>query len=171
MAEPSVWHDPAVTDRWSEHLDTAVALALEAEARGWLPVGAVVVHEGRVVGAGCSQVPGPPYRPGRHAEIVALAQVPDILWPVAHELTVVSTLEPCLMCFGTCLLHGIGRIVFGARDVRGGASHVFGSLPPYYDGGGVPEWIGPLDPGRCDPLYARCDVAFARLPAGRVNTP
>lgn len=152
---------------WTPFLDLALDRALAAEARGWLPVGAVVVHEGRVVGAGESQVPGPPYDPSRHAEIVALSAVPTELWPRAAELTVVSTLEPCLMCFGSCLLRGVGRIVFGAEDVRGGASHVFDSLPPYYDRGGVPEWIGPLDPERCDPLYARCDALFAALPAGQ----
>ncbi len=148
-------------------LDRVVALALQAEARGHLPIAALVALRGEVVAEGWSEVPGPPYHPGRHAEIVALSGVPVALWPRARELTVVTTLEPCLMCFGTCLLHGIGRVVYGATDTLGGAGHVLPHLPPYYaDGRGVPEWIGPLDPARCDPLYHRADRAFARLPAG-----
>lgn len=148
-------------------VDRVIALALDAEARGHLPIAALVALDGQVLAEGCSEVPGPPYHPGRHAEIVALSGVPVHLWPRAREMTVVSTLEPCLMCFGTCLLHGIGRVVYGATDTLGGAGHVLPHLPPYYAGGrGVPEWVGPLAPHRCDPLYHRADRAFARLPAG-----
>lgn len=148
-------------------IDRVVELALAAEARGHLPIAALVVLDGAILAEGHSEVPGPPYHPGRHAEMVALAGVPVELWARAHEMTVVSTLEPCLMCFGSCLLHGIGRVVYGATDVLGGAGHVLPHLPPYYAGGrGVPEWVGPLDPVRCDPLYHRADRAFAELPAG-----
>lgn len=149
-------------------LEHAIALAHRAEAQGHLPVAAVVALNGRILAEGHSEVPGPPYHPGRHAEVVALSRVPVELWPRAAEMTVVSTLEPCLMCFGTCLLHGIGRVVYGATDVLGGAGHILPHLPPYYaDGAGVPDWVGPLDPERCDPLYHRADRAFAKLPAGQ----
>lgn len=155
---------------WRPWLDRAVELALDNEARGGLPVGAVVALDGRIVGEGASAVPGPPYHPGRHAEINALAAVPVELWPRAAEMSVVSTLEPCVMCFGACLLHGIGRVVFGAEDTRGGARFIREHLPPYYDtpgGVGGPAWIGPVDAKRCDPLYARTDRLFAALPCGR----
>lgn len=152
-------------------LDRAVHLATQAEAAGHLPIAAVIALEGRIIAEGCSEVPGPPYHPGRHAEMVALSRVPVALWPRARELTVASTLEPCLMCFGACLLHGIGRVVYGATDVLGGAGHILPHLPPYYaDGRGVPDWVGPLDAQRCDPLYHRADAAFARLPAGLSHT-
>lgn len=147
-------------------LARAVELALTNEARGGLPVGAVVALDGSIIGEGASEVPGPPYHPGRHAEIQALSRVAIELWPQAGRMTVVTTLEPCLMCFGACLLHGIGRIVFGALDVRGGARFIRGHLPPYYESTGGPAWIGPLDPATCDPLYARTDAAFAKLPCG-----
>lgn len=147
-------------------LDRAVALALANEAAGGLPVGAVIALAGRIVAEGVSAVPGPPYHPGRHAEMQALAAVPIELWPRAGEMTVVSTLEPCCMCFSACLLHGIGRIVFGATDERGGARFIRPHLPPYYASTGGPAWIGPGDPERCDPLYVRTDLAFARLPCG-----
>ncbi|PRQ03641.1 tRNA-specific adenosine deaminase [Enhygromyxa salina] len=156
------------TDR--QLLARAVELALANEARGGLPVGALVALDGRVIAEGASEVPGPPYHPGRHAEMQALAQVELGLWPRAAEMTVVTTLEPCLMCFGACLLHGIGRIVFGARDERGGARFIRPHLPPYYRTGtgqiGGPAWIGPLDPRTCDPLYQRTDEVFAKLPCG-----
>jgi len=147
-------------------LDRVLALALANEARGGLPVGALVSLAGDIIAEGASEVPGPPYHPGRHAEIQALAGVPTSLWPRAGEMTVVTTLEPCLMCFGACLLHGIGRIVFGALDERGGARFIRGHLPPYYATTGGPAWVGPCDPGRCDPLYHRTDQAFASLPCG-----
>jgi tRNA(adenine34) deaminase len=154
-------------------LERAVALALANEADGGLPVAAVIALDGEIVAEGASCVPGPPYHPARHAETGALACVPVELWPQARAMTVVSTLEPCVMCFGACLLHGIGRIVFGALDLRGGARFIREHLPPYYrvgsDGTPVwegPEWIGPLDPRSCDALYRRTDRAFAVLPCG-----
>lgn len=148
-------------------LDRAIDLALLAEARGALPIAAVIALDGEILAEGTSEVPGPPFHPGRHAEIVALGRVPVDLWPEASRMHLVSTLEPCLMCFGTCLLHGIGRISFGATDVLGGAGHVMPHLPPYYAGGrGVPVWEGPLDAARCDPLYHRADNAFSALPVG-----
>lgn len=156
--------NPGQADR--SMLDRAIELALANEARGGLPVGAVIGLDDRIIAEGVSEVPGPPYHPGRHAEMQALAQVPIELWPRAAAMTVVTTLEPCLMCFGACLLHGIGRIVFGAIDVRGGARFIRPHLPPYYASTGGPAWIGPLDPVRCDPLYQRTDQAFAVLPCG-----
>jgi tRNA(adenine34) deaminase len=147
-------------------LDRAVELALANEALGGLPVGAVIGLDDQIISAGASMVPGPPYHPGRHAEMQALRQVPVELWPRAKHMTVVTTLEPCLMCYGACLLHGIGRIVFGALDIRGGARFIRPHLPPYYASTGGPAWIGPCDPARCDPLYQRTDRAFAKFPCG-----
>jgi tRNA(adenine34) deaminase len=147
-------------------LAQAVELALANEARGGLPVGAIITLGGQVIATGVSEVPGPPYHPARHAEMQALSQVAIELWPRAAEMLVVTTLEPCLMCFGACLLHGIGRVVFGAIDQRGGAGFIRPHLPPYYGANGGPAWSGPLDPGTCDPLYQRTDLAFAKLPCG-----
>ncbi|PRQ08062.1 nucleoside deaminase [Enhygromyxa salina] len=151
-------------------LARAVELALANEARGGLPVGAVIALDGRVIAEGASEVPGPPYHPGRHAEMQALSRVAIELWPRAAEMVVVTTLEPCLMCFGACLLHGVGRVVFGAIDQRGGAGFIRPHLPPYYGPNGGPGWCGPLDPITCDPLYQRTDRAFAKLPCGRAPT-
>jgi tRNA(adenine34) deaminase len=151
-------------------LERAIELALANEAAGGLPVAALITLDDRVIAEGASTVPGPPYHPGRHAEMQALAAVPVELWARAAQMSVISTLEPCCMCFSACLLHGIGQIVFGATDVRGGARFIRPHLPPYYSTGspaaGGPAWIGPCDPERCDPLYVRTDEAFAKLPCG-----
>ena len=145
----------------------AIELALESEREGNIPVGAVITLDGEIIGEGHSAVLQPEYHPGRHAEVMALRDVDNELWPRAGEMTCYSTLEPCVMCAGTLLLHGIGRVVFGAVDRDGGAGCVLDALPPYYDDGGVYEWEGPLMPRECDPLYERTDEIFESLPVGR----
>lgn len=150
----------------NKYISRAVRLALDAEKRGNLPVGAVVVLDGAVIAEGGSSILVPVYHPGRHAEIEALRNVPAELWPRSREMTCYSTLEPCVMCFGALLLHGIGRIVFGAKDGEGGATAVLEHLPRYYAGGiGVPEWVGPVAAAECDELYKRAAERFDRLPA------
>jgi tRNA(adenine34) deaminase len=112
----------------------------------------------------------PVYHPGRHAEVEALRRVPASLWPRARELTCYTTLEPCVMCMGAVLLHGVGRVVFGARDTVGGSGQLLTHLPAYYEGGaGTPEWVGPAMPELCDPLFRRVLERFDELPAGRKN--
>lgn len=150
------------------HLHRAVALALEAEQSGNLPVGAVMTLDDEVIAEAGNGVLVPVYQPGRHAEIEALRRVPADLWPRSREMTCYTTLEPCMMCMGAMLLHGVGRIVFGAQDTEGGAGVALASLPRYYAGGrGVPAWIGPLLPELCDPLYRRANRRFDSLPCGK----
>jgi tRNA(adenine34) deaminase len=158
-----------------EHLTTvdityirrAVRIALDSERAGNPPVGALIVVAGSVIAEGASSIIKPRYEPGRHAEIEALRKVPVDLWHRGREMTCYSTLEPCLMCFGSLLLHGVGRIVFGAIDREGGAHSILDHLPQYYAGGGVPKWIGPILSEECDPLYERVNVLFDLLPCGR----
>lgn len=150
------------------HVRRAVELALEAEARGDLPVGALVTLGGEVIAAAGNAVLVPAYHPGRHAEIEALARVPVALWPRGREMTCYTTLEPCVMCAGALVLHGVGRVVFGALDPLGGAGSLLAHLPAYYAGGaGVPEWIGPVLPQPCDPLFRRVLERFDALPCGK----
>lgn len=154
-----------VTDADLEFLAHAVRLAEEAEAAGNVPVGALLVVDGQVVAEGRNAVLAPEYAPGRHAEIEALRAAPAEVWQRPRAVTCYSTLEPCLMCGGSLILHGVGRVVFGALDPDGGARHVLPHLPPYYGGGrGVPEWVGPGLPERCDPLYRRALERFQGLP-------
>ena len=150
------------------HLRRAVGVALEAERGGNLPVGAVVVLGGAVVAEAGNRVVQPVYHPGRHAETEALARVPAALWARGREMTCYTTLEPCVMCAGALLLHGVGRVVFGSADPEGGAGLLLASLPPYYAGGrGVPAWVGPALPQVCDALYERARARFDGLPCGR----
>ena len=153
-----------------EHLRRAVELALEAERAGNVPVGAVVTLGGEAIAEAGNALLVPDYDPRRHAEIEALGRVPSGLWTEARRMTCYTTLEPCVMCTGTLLLCGVGRVVFGARDVEGGAGRVLAHLPDYYAGAGralVPEWVGPLLPEVCDVLARRVRERFDALPCGK----
>ena len=103
-----------------------MALALEeAEAAakaGEVPVGAIVVVDGRVIGRGHNMREGR-QDPTAHAEILALRQAAATLncWRLCGS-TLYVTLEPCIMCMGACILARVERIVFGTRDPKGGAA-------------------------------------------------
>ncbi len=99
----------------------------------------------------------------------ALRAVPGDLWEAAHEMSLYSTLEPCLMCLASILIHGIGRIVFGAADSHGGAGGIRTHLPPYFQKRmAETRWQGPLMPEACDPLYQRLMVLLEGVQRGLV---
>jgi tRNA(adenine34) deaminase len=151
-----------------EPLYRAVEMALEAERRGNLPIGTVITINGRIISEAGNAILKPRYHPGRHAEKEALARVPPKLWPRSRDMICYTTLEPCLMCFGALLLHGVGQVVFGARDPVGGAGCLLSHLPEYYaDIRLVPVWTGPVLPELCDPLYQRARASFDTLPCGK----
>lgn len=152
-------------------LEKAIALALSAEAAGNLPIGAVIVLRGEVIAEGKNSLLHPHYHPGRHGEIEALKQVPEKLWPQAAHMTCYTTLEPCVMCYGTLLLHGVGHIVFGATDPEGGFRTIESALPSFYYNHARPEWLGPLYPEGCDPLYQRAKRLFDETLVGRETAP
>jgi len=98
----------------------ALRLAREGEARGEVPVGAVVVADGRIVGRGAN---GPVLEndPTAHAEILAIREAARSCGNYRLEgMTIYCTLEPCVMCAGALVAARIGRLVFGARDLRFG---------------------------------------------------
>jgi tRNA(adenine34) deaminase len=98
----------------------ALELARQAEANGEVPVGAVVVVDGLVCGRGFNS----PIRlndPTAHAEILALREAAGALRNYRLEsATLYATLEPCVMCAGALVAARVGRLVFGARDLRFG---------------------------------------------------
>ena len=106
------------TEAW---MDEALALARAAGARGEVPVGAVVVRQGAVIGRG-GNAPIAASDPTAHAEIAALREAALALGNYrlpGCELYV--TIEPCAMCAGAILHARIARLVFGARDPKTGA--------------------------------------------------
>src|ERR1043165_125722 len=121
MARPL---DNAATPRDLDHLRRAVQLALEAERCGNLPIGAVITLDREVISEAGNAILVPHYHPGRHAEMGALSRVEANLWPRSREMTCYTTLEPCVMCMGALLLHGVGRVVFGTSDTEGGSGRM-----------------------------------------------
>jgi tRNA(adenine34) deaminase len=98
----------------------AVELARGAQARGEVPVGAVVVLDGRVIGRGAN-APIASNDPTAHAEIVALRAAGQTVGNYRLEgATLYCTIEPCVMCAGAIVAARIQRLVFGARDIRFG---------------------------------------------------
>lgn len=137
-------------------LRRAIELALEAEQSGNLPIGAVVSLDGEIVAEGKNSIWTPEVNPNRHAEIEALRAVPPELWERSRQMTLYTTLEPCLMCAGATLLHNLGKIIFGSLDYYGGAGCALSSLPPYFEEElNAIQWIGPAMSQECDPLSER----------------
>lgn len=111
-------------NRWPDELwmEEALRLARLAEVAGEVPVGAVVICDGRIVGRGWNQVVSTS-DPCAHAEILALRAAARELGNYrlsGCELYV--TLEPCAMCAGAVMHARIARLIFGARDPKAGAS-------------------------------------------------
>jgi len=98
----------------------ALELAREAERAGEVPVGAVVVLDGEVIGRG-RNAPIELHDPSAHAEMIALREAALAIGNYRVEkATIYSTLEPCVMCAGALVAARIERLVFGARDLRFG---------------------------------------------------
>jgi len=98
----------------------ALALAREAEASGEVPVGAVLVTDGEIIGRGFNS-PIAKSDPTAHAEILALRQAGARAGNYRLEAsTLYATLEPCVMCAGALIAARVHRLVFGTRDLRFG---------------------------------------------------
>jgi tRNA(adenine34) deaminase len=99
----------------------ALALARQAAVAGEVPVGAVVVKDGAVVGRGHNR-PVSGRDPTAHAEMIALR---DAAQNVGNyrlaDCALYVTLEPCAMCAGAIMHARIGRVVYGAQDPKSGA--------------------------------------------------
>jgi tRNA(adenine34) deaminase len=111
-------------------MQRALELAAIGERSGEVPVGAVLVRDGEIVGEGWNQPIGR-NDPSAHAEIVALRDAAARLQNYRLTgSTLYVTLEPCPMCAGAIVHARVARVVYGARDPKGGAAgSVFDLLP------------------------------------------
>jgi tRNA(adenine34) deaminase len=105
-----------------EFMGAALELARAAATLDEVPVGAVVVLNGEIVGRGFNQPIGR-HDPTAHAEVMALRDAAARLGNYRLPgCTLYVTLEPCAMCIGAIFHARIGRVVFGARDPKTGAA-------------------------------------------------
>jgi len=114
-----------LTDNWSEDdrrfMQAALAEALAAKERGEVPIGAVLVLAGQIIGRGHNRRETGA-DPTAHAEMQAIRQAAAAIdhWRLL-KTTLSVTLEPCVMCMGAIILARIPRLVFACRDPRAGA--------------------------------------------------
>jgi tRNA(adenine34) deaminase len=119
-------HDPRVTAH--DYMAEALGLAVDASAHGDVPVGALVVRNGQVIGRGANRTLRD-QDPTAHAEILAIREAARALgtWRLdGCELFV--TLEPCAMCAGAIVLARLDRVTFGAWDDKAGMAGSVGDL-------------------------------------------
>jgi len=98
----------------------ALFLAREAFEEDEVPIGAVIVHENKIIAEGYNQIER--LRDATaHAEMIAITAAESAIenWRLS-ECTLFVTIEPCMMCSGALMLCRMGRIVYGAKDPRMG---------------------------------------------------
>jgi tRNA(adenine34) deaminase len=105
-------------EQWMRY---AIRLAQRAEARGEVPVGALLVKDGRCIGEGWNEPIGS-NDPTAHAEIVAMREASKQVGNYRLiDTTLYVTLEPCVMCMGAIMHARVKRLLFGAYDAKRGA--------------------------------------------------
>jgi len=126
--------------RDARFMEKALAEAKTALASGEFPVGCVIADGDRVIASG-GRIGSRGDFPNEldHAEIIALRRLQDVGYNGnRRDLTLYSTMEPCLMCFGAIILNNISRIVYAYEDVMGGGTECrLADLPPLYADAGI----------------------------------
>ena len=104
-----------------EYMQVAIELARQAAEAGEVPVGAIIVRGGEIIGRG-SNAPISHHDPTAHAEIQAMREAAATIGNYRLVgCTLYVTLEPCAMCSGAIQHARIARLVYGARDPKTGA--------------------------------------------------
>jgi tRNA(adenine34) deaminase len=105
----------------NHYLERALELARTAAQQDEVPVGAVVVHQGVIVGEGFN-TREQDQNPLKHAELIAIEAASKALgsWRLV-DCDLYVTLEPCPMCLSACQQARIRQVIYGARDEKGGA--------------------------------------------------
>jgi tRNA(adenine34) deaminase len=103
-----------------KYMQMAVDEAMKAQALGEVPIGAIIVHDNKVI-ARAHNLRETTQNAVTHAELSAIQDACNVLgsWRL-EETTLYVTLEPCPMCAGAILQSRIPRVVYGARDPKGG---------------------------------------------------
>ena len=115
-------NEPQGEQDHNHFMGQALDEARAALAAGEVPVGALVVLEGRVIGRGHNQPVGLK-DPTAHAEILALRAAAQVMGNYRlGGATLYATVEPCAMCCGAAVLARVGRVVYGASDPKAGAA-------------------------------------------------
>jgi tRNA(adenine34) deaminase len=105
------------------YMEQALREAVRAEALGEVPVGAIVVCDGSIIGRGCNRNLAD-NDPTAHAEIVALREAGRAVGNYRlPECEMFVTIEPCAMCAGALVHARLKRLVYGADDPKAGAVH------------------------------------------------
>lgn len=114
--------DVTVKDEDAFFMQRALALAEKAEAKGEVPVGALVVYNGVVIGEGCNALISQ-HDASAHAEMIALRQAGRTVKNYRLiDAVLYVTLEPCPMCASAMVHSRISKVVFGAYDRKTGAA-------------------------------------------------
>jgi tRNA(adenine34) deaminase len=109
-------------DADAHYMDLAIIEARKAEAAGEVPVGAIIVLDGAVIGSGFNQ-PISTMDPTAHAEVVAMRNAARTLRNYRLPgATLYCTVEPCMMCAGAMIHARIARLVFGTPDPKAGSA-------------------------------------------------
>ena len=112
-----------------DYMGICLELAQEAASAGDVPVGAIVVHNGEIIGRG-QNIREQHADPTDHAEVVALREAAQYLghWRVV-DATLYVTLEPCIMCAGALVNARVSRLVYGCTDPKAGAVDSLYEIP------------------------------------------
>jgi tRNA(adenine34) deaminase len=110
--------DRATAEQW---MHEALGEAQKAECQGEVPIGAIVLINGKIVGRGHNHSINS-HDPSAHAEIVALRQAARSMrnYRLPGSILIV-TVEPCVMCVGAMIQARIEEVIYGAADPKGGA--------------------------------------------------
>jgi tRNA(adenine34) deaminase len=134
------------------YMRRALELAHEAAAAGEVPVGAVLVKDGRIIAESFNQ-PIAQHDPSAHAEILALRQAGVQLRNYRLvDTTLYVTLEPCTMCVGALIHARVARLVYGAVDPKTGALGGAGNLLSSTLHNHLPEVTGKVLAAECGSL-------------------
>ncbi len=119
-----------------KYMQVALQYAANSLEKGEFPVGCVIVLNDRIVSASGRIHTGGNVTEMDHTEIVALRNLLEKKeeGQMLSDVTVYSTMEPCLMCFSTLILNGVRKIVYGYEDVMGGGTNLsLKELNPLYN--------------------------------------